>query len=68
MHADKVPLYWERGSWAESSRVREPTRVALLRGLKSWVFMVMGLVSGLSLANHYDSRSFLVMHTLLSQD
>ena len=31
-------------------------------------FMVMGLVSGLSLANHSDSENFLVVHTLLSQD
>ena len=31
-------------------------------------FMVMGLVSGLSLANHSGSGSFLVAHTLLSQD
>ena len=31
-------------------------------------FMVMGLVSGLSLANHSDSESFLVAHPLLSQD
>ena len=30
--------------------------------------MVMGLVSELSLANHSDSESFLVVHTLLSQD
>ena len=30
-------------------------------------FMVMGLVSGLSLANHFDSGSFL-MCALLSQD
>ena len=30
--------------------------------------MVMGLVSGLSLANHSDSESFLVVHTLFSQD
>ena len=30
--------------------------------------MVMGLASGLSLANHSDSESFLVVHTLLSQD
>ena len=30
--------------------------------------MVMGLVSGLSLANHPDSESFLVVHTLFSQD
>ena len=30
--------------------------------------MVMGLVSGLSLANHSDSESFLVVRTLFSQD
>ena len=31
-------------------------------------FTVMGLVSRLSLANHSDSGSFLVVHALLSQD
>ena len=31
-------------------------------------FMVMLLVSGLSLANHSDSGSFLVAHALLNQD
>ena len=31
-------------------------------------FMVMGLVSGLSLASYYDSGFFLVAHGLLSQD
>ena len=31
-------------------------------------FMLMGLVSGLSLANHSDSESFLVAHTSLNQD
>ena len=31
-------------------------------------FMVMGLVSGLSLANHCNSESFLVAHASLSQD
>ena len=30
--------------------------------------MVMALVSGLSLANHSDSESFLVVHALFSQD
>ena len=30
--------------------------------------MVMGLVSGWSLANHSNSESFLVVHALLSQD
>ena len=31
-------------------------------------FMVMGLVFGLSLANHSDSEFFLVVHALFSQD
>ena len=31
-------------------------------------FMVMALVSGLSLANPSDSESFLVVHALFSQD
>ena len=31
-------------------------------------FMVMGLVSGLSLANHSDSESFMVVQASLSQD
>ena len=52
-----------RGTQAESSRVRDPRRTTLPCG-----FMVMGLVSGLSLANHSDSGSFLVAHALLSQD
>ena len=51
----------------ESSRVREPRRTVLLRGSQSG-FMVMGLVSRWSLANHSNSGSFLVVHTLLSQD
>ena len=31
-------------------------------------FVVMGLVSGLALASHSDSESFLVVHALFSQD
>ena len=31
-------------------------------------FMVMGLVSGWSLANHSNSESFLVVHASLGQD
>ena len=54
----------------ESRRVRKPRRTALPCG--SWFrvsgFMVMGLVSGLSLANHFDSESFLVVCILFSQD
>ena len=56
-----------KGAWAESRRVREPRRTALPQ-LTILGFMVMGLVSRLSLANHSDSESFLVVHTLFSQD
>ena len=52
----------EEGTRAESNKVREPRRTALLSG-----FMVMGLIYGLSLANHSDSESFLVVHALFSQ-
>ena len=31
-------------------------------------FMLMGLVYGLSLANHSDSESFLMVHAWLNQD
>ena len=56
-----------KGTRVESRRVREPRRTALSHGWWSG-FMVMGLVSGLSLANHSDSESFLVVHALFSQD
>ena len=60
----KQEILLGKGTWAESSRVREPRRPALpVSG-----FMVMGLVSRLSLANHSNSESFLVVHTSLSQD
>ena len=52
------------GTQVESRRVRESKRTAVtVSG-----FMVMGLVSGLSLANYSNSEYFLVVHTLLSQD
>ena len=61
----KQEILLGKGTWVESSRVREPRRTALPHGS---VFMVMGLVSGLSLANHSDSESFLVAHALFRQD
>ena len=63
----KQEILLGKGTRAESSRVREPRRSAMPRGSVSG-FMVMGLVSGLSLANHSDSESFLVVHALFSQD
>ena len=47
--------------------MREPRRTALPPGSQSG-FMVMGLVSGWSLANHSNSESLLVAHASLSQD
>ena len=51
-----------RRAQAESRRVRKPT------WLKVSGFRAMGLVSRLSLANHSDSGSLLVMHAVLRQD
>ena len=59
----KQEILLGKGTRMESSRIRELRRTALLHG-----FMVMGLVSGWSLANHSNSESFLVAHTSLSQD
>ena len=64
----KQEILLGKSARVESSRVREPRRTALSHGLQSRVFMVIGLVSGLSLANHSDSESFLVVHALFSQD
>ena len=59
----KQEILLGKGTRVESSRVREPRRTA-----HSLRFMVMGLVSRLSLANHSDSESFLVVHALFNQD
>ena len=61
----KQEILLGKGTRVESSRVREHGKTALphVSG-----FMVMGLVSGWSLANHSNSESFLVAHASLSQD
>ena len=64
----KQEILLGKGTRVESSRVREPRRTALPRGSAGSGFMVMGLASGLSLANHSDSESFLAVHALFSQD
>ena len=48
--ADKARDFPGKGAQVERSRIREPRRTALWRAVSG--FMVMGLVSGLSLANH----------------
>ena len=56
-----------RGTCVESRTVREPRRTGLPCG-SVLGFMVMGLVSRLSLANHSDSGFFLVAHVSPNQD
>ena len=63
----KQEILLGKGTWLESSRGREPRRTAL-RMVSMSGFMVMGLVSRWSLANHSNSESFLVVHASLSQD
>ena len=62
----KQEILLGKGTQVESSRVREQENCSA-----AWLavsdFMVMGLVSRWSLANHSNSESFLVAHTLLSQ-
>ena len=53
----KQEILLGKGTQVESSRVREYRRTAPPHGSG---FMVMGLVSGWSLANHSNSESFLV--------
>ena len=64
----KQDILLGKGTSVASSRVREPRRTALSEWLTVSGFMVMGLVSWLSLASHSDSESFLVVHALFSQD
>ncbi len=64
----KQEILLGKGTWAESSRVREARRIALSHGFAVSGFMVMGLVSEWSLANHSNSGSFLVAQVSLSQD
>ena len=54
----KQEILLEKGTLLESSRVREPRRTALPHGSAVSGFMVMGLVSGWSLANRSNSRVF----------
>ena len=64
----KQEILLGKGARVESRRVREPRRTRSATWLTVSGFMVMGLVSGLSLTNHSDSESFLVVQALFSQD
>ena len=68
IRADKARDYFGKGrpgGEQEGKGTQENSSVTWLAALG---FMVMGLVSGLSLANYSDSESFLVVHALFSQD
>ena len=58
----KQEILLGKGTRVASSRVREPRRTAPLHGSKSQVLWWW------SLANYSNSESFLVAHSLLSQD
>ena len=63
----KQEILLGKGTRVESSRVREPRRTALPQ-LSVLGFMVMGLVSRWSLANHSNSESFLNPHRPAKMD
>ena len=62
----KQEILLGKGTWVESSRVRKLRRTAMWLTVSG--FTVKALVSGLSLANHSNSESFLVAHASLSRD
>ena len=61
----KQEILLGKGPRVESSRAREPRRTALSRGFAVPGYMVLGLVSRLSLANHSESESFLVVQVVV---
>ena len=67
--ADKTRDFIGKGRPGRGQRVSSGTQEnCSVTWLAVLGFMVMGLVSGLSLANHSDSELFLVVHALFSQD
>ena len=63
--ADKARDSTGKGHPGGEQQGKEPRSAALWLAVSG--FMVMGLASRLSLANHSDSESFLAVHTLFSQ-
>ena len=63
----KQKILLGRSTWAERSGKGTQENCSAM-----WLpvsgFMVMGIISGLSLINQSDSESFLVVHASLSQD
>ena len=67
-YADKARDFIGRGPPGGEQQVKGTQENCSATWLTVLGFMVMGLVSGLSLASHSDAESFLVVHALLSQD
>ena len=63
----KQEILWGKGAWTEQQGkgTQENFSATWLTASK---FMVMGLVSELSLASHSESGYFLVAHASLNQD
>ena len=66
--ADRTRDFIAKGCLGREQEGKETQENCSATWLEVLGFMVMGLVSRLSLANHSDSESFLVVHTLFSQD
>ena len=67
-HADKARDFIGKGHLGGEQEGKGTQENRSAEWLAVWGCMVMGLVSGWSLANHSNSESFLVAHTSLSQD
>ena len=63
----KQEILLGRGAWMENRRLREPRRTFCHMAC-SLGFYGDGISFRLPLANHSDSESFLVVHSLFSQD
>ena len=64
----KQEILLGKSVWVESSRVKGTQENCSAMWLTVSSFMVIGFISGLSLANHSGSESFLVVQDLFSQD
>ena len=68
MHADKARDFIGRGHLGGEQQGKGTQENCSAMWLTVSGFMLMGLVYGLSLANHSDTESFLVVHASLSQE
>ena len=66
--ADKARDFIGRRHWGREQQGKGTQENCSAMWVTVSGFMFMGLASGLSLANHYDSESFLVAQVSLSQD